>query len=541
MREKRRTWPRWIRRLAQSLSFVLFVAYVVLVPLRAGAGGTADWLMRLSPLSGLGGCLSSRTLMLAFWPAGILLVAALVFGRYFCGWCCPLGTTIDVADRFIALFRRRHERAADDAGRAFRASPSRHLKYYLLAVCALTSLLGLSLFAYFDPLSIAGRSYVLVLHPYAANLLVKIPGARELVQAAQQVQTVPPFQLRVITALALLVVLALGLLGRRWWCRTLCPLGALYALLGKWSVTARKVSDACIHCGRCAALCRTDCISRDGVHTLAGECILCLDCQAVCPADAIRFIGSKRDQLVRVDLARRGALATVAAAAVTYPLFKIAPSAGRARGGAPIRPPLAGRDPQKFLQKCLRCGQCMRACPTHVIQPAGLRWGLESLWTPVLVPKVGYCRYDCDACGRACPSGAIPRLGLEQKQSAAMGLAYVDRSRCIPWVGWQKSGTDGAEWDQYNCGICEAACPVPGKAIRFLRDRAPGGQELRRPYVRAEACVGCGACEHVCPVARPAAIQVVGGFRQLARREGRMGQSPVAGETGRGRGSPPRG
>lgn len=480
---------------------------------------SADRLMRFSPLSGLGASLSSWELMLAFWPALVLLVAAVLLGRYFCGWLCPLGTTIDFGDKVAAYLRGRQP--SDNGDTPFESTSSRRLKYYLLALCVVTALAGLSLFGYLDPLSIAVRSYVLVVHAYVADVLgwvlgaFGLSGARDVVRAGLQAPTEIVFRLHVITALSLLAILALALLGRRYWCRTVCPLGALYALAGKRSLTARKVSDACIHCRRCVAACPTACISPDGERTLAGECILCLNCQAVCPTDAIRFFGPERDQLVEVDLTRRGALAALAASAVCYPLFKIDPSGRLTKGGTFIRPPLAGSDEEEFLQRCLRCGQCMRVCPTQVIQPAGLEGGLEPLWTPALATRLGYCTYECDRCGLACPSGAIPRFTLEQKHSTALGLAYVDTTRCIPWLGWQRRDEEGIEWDTCNCGVCEEVCPVPGKAIHLQRQRMPGGQELRLPYVREETCVGCGFCEYACPVAGKAAIRVTGGFRQL--------------------------
>jgi ferredoxin len=192
--------------------------------------------------------------------------------------------------------------------------------------------------------------------------------------------------------------------------------------------------------------------------------------------------------MVEVDLTRRGALAAVTAAAVSYPLFKISTSDRATKGGTFIRPPLAGKDEDHFLQTCLRCGQCMRVCPTQVIQPSGLEGGLESLWTPQLETRLGYCTYGCDKCGWACPSGAIPRFTLNEKKSTAIGLAYVDSTRCIPWRGWQRRQEEGIRWDEHNCGVCEEVCPLPGKAIHFQRERMPNGEELRLPIVQEETC-----------------------------------------------------
>ena len=116
-------------------------------------------------------------------------------------------------------------------------------------------------------------------------------------------------------------------------------------------------------------------------------------------------------------------------------------------------------------------------------------------------PRLGYCDFGCNACGQACPTGAIPPLDLDAKRQAIIGHAYVDRSRCIPWV------------DARNCIVCEEMCPVPEKAI-VLEDaevRNPDTGEMvmvRRPVVIHERCIGCGICENRCPVNGKAAIVV---------------------------------
>jgi NAD-dependent dihydropyrimidine dehydrogenase PreA subunit len=136
------------------------------------------------------------------------------------------------------------------------------------------------------------------------------------------------------------------------------------------------------------------------------------------------------------------------------------------------------------------------------LQPALAEAGLEGLWTPVLVPRLGYCDYACNACGQVCPAQAIPPLGLEEKRQQVIGVAAIERDRCIAWSG------------QGECIICEEMCPVPQKAVYLEEDDIPGrdGQPRRQllPHVDATLCIGCGICEYRCPVAGPAAIRVYG-------------------------------
>jgi ferredoxin len=146
----------------------------------------------------------------------------------------------------------------------------------------------------------------------------------------------------------------------------------------------------------------------------------------------------------------------------------------------------------------------MKVCPTTVLQPALTEAGLEGVWTPVLVTRLGYCDYGCTACGDICPTGAIPTLSLEEKRIAVLGLARVDQSRCLPWAY------------ETSCIVCEEMCPVPEKAIRLeeVTGSDAQGREmvLQRPYVVRELCIGCGICETKCPMLGEAAIRVYRGY-----------------------------
>ena len=160
-----------------------------------------------------------------------------------------------------------------------------------------------------------------------------------------------------------------------------------------------------------------------------------------------------------------------------------------------------GADEAQLLSACVRCGACVRVCPTHGLQPALTEAGLGGLWTPILVPRLGPCDFSCTACGDVCPTGAIPALSLEEKRLAVIGKAYVDPARCIPWSG------------RAECIVCEEMCPLPQKAITLevvqARDAAGAARELQAPVVDHQRCIGCGMCESKCPVNGEAAIRVI--------------------------------
>ena len=128
----------------------------------------------------------------------------------------------------------------------------------------------------------------------------------------------------------------------------------------------------------------------------------------------------------------------------------------QARGALPqadlIRPPGRCRR-REFLQRCTACGMCIRVCPTRGLQPALWEAGLEGLWTPRLVPRLGYCESECTACSHVCPTEAIRPLTVEEKKQVRIGLASFDVTRCIPYAFGRE------------CIVCEEHCPVPDKAI----------------------------------------------------------------------------
>jgi ferredoxin len=171
---------------------------------------------------------------------------------------------------------------------------------------------------------------------------------------------------------------------------------------------------------------------------------------------------SKGGEISAPDLTRRGLILSSVSGLLAVQMLPL--SAGTAEGDNNlIRPPGSLPEPD-FLKRCIRCGQCMRICPTNIIEPSGLFGGMENLWTPVLSFTTGTsgCQLNCTACGYMCPTSAIrpislsEKLGIDefsQKGPIRLGSAYVDRSRCLPWTV------------KTPCIVCQENCPVTPKAI----------------------------------------------------------------------------
>ena len=141
----------------------------------------------------------------------------------------------------------------------------------------------------------------------------------------------------------------------------------------------------------------------------------------------------------------------------------------------------------------------MKVCPTNAIQPAMWEGGLEGMWTPLLNLRLGYCEYKCTMCTQICPTGALRKLPLAEKQKTKLGLAAVDRSRCLPYAFGKV------------CTVCQEQCPLPDKAITLVETSVRLGTRtinLKQPQVDSKLCIGCGICENKCPVGGQSAIQV---------------------------------
>jgi len=505
---------RWARRAVQILAFVIFVYLLFAGLQRLEPQPYASIFFRFDPLAALATMLAARAWLTPFALAFITLGLTLVLGRVWCGWICPLGTLLGWL-RF-----RSARRLAGGVPPAFR-----RVKYVLLGVIVVLAALANLTLLVLDPLSLLTRTVTTSVIPgfvYLVDALERAGmtwaptvGLVAWVEDHFRGSVLPTIQPRYEQAvglfLLLLAVILLNVFAERFWCRYLCPLGALLGLVSKVQLLRPVMGDACGACGACATACRVGAIEAGGgragasgapaARVVSSECTMCLDCLVACPQEGAVSLGPARPgPWADYDPGRREAVLAVGAGIATAVLLGTGVARAVKRPGL-IRPPGA-QDEGRFLSRCLRCGECMKACPTSGLQPTLAEAGLEGLWTPVLRSRLGYCDYACNACGRVCPSGAIPPLALPKKRREVIGVAVIDTDRCLPWA----AGTP--------CIVCEEMCPVPDKAIELGRQRlitrADGSQDyLSRPSVVASRCIGCGICEYKCPVEGTSAIVIL--------------------------------
>ncbi|MFH1227947.1 MAG: 4Fe-4S binding protein [Planctomycetota bacterium] len=492
----------YFRRISQIIFLALFIALILLSTAKAlGAYySETNFLLQIipahlffsvDPLLVLAVVLASKTFIHPFLAAVLIAIITIFLGRVFCGWLCPLGTVMD-------LFSRIKPKALN-----LKVNDNKLLKkikYLLLAFILVAAVFGANVAGWFDPITIAFRSFALVIYPvfdYLAKGLLDGLGAAKAVGTLGNLGLIDANQITFHGSVIFLGIFAPIIFAvfyqNRFWCRYLCPLGALLGILSKWRWLRLNVGSGCNQCGRCNIACKTGCLSKE-LALENEECIQCYTCVSKC-RDYSLSINFGKNTLAKDNIlpSRRGFLITAGLGILSVPILRRSVLARRNYNPMPrLRPPGAISPEEEFLKKCIRCGECMKVCPTNGLQPLLVESGLYDLWTPTLVPRIGQCSYYCNACGQACPTGAIKALQLEDKQECRIGLAYFDTNRCIPYVHKQ------------TCMTCQEFCPVPDKAIEY--DEKDG---IYYPRIVKDKCIGCGMCEKVCPVAGMAAIRVL--------------------------------
>ncbi len=496
----------------------------------------SSWLLPWDPLLFFGQVLNRDWSNLVIGAPLLLLAGTWVFGRFFCGWVCPLGTVLDLI-RPLAIWQRRQGWAKDTV-KWFPLHSNSPFRYYLLVGVLASSVFSLKALGLLDPLVVFERTLAAIL---SDTFVLRL-------------QT---FRISFAVPLLFLSILALEFWQPRFWCRHLCPSGALLSLFARGSVIHRRVSEGCNNCGDCRRHCAMRAIPKELVKVCHGncsvctgcewgaallkarigqpyyvDCRLCLECEGICPQKAISFglatpsatshqpsafrfrlSAFSHQLLARLPHAERSEASPSEAphASAQDPSGPAQKDKGRGAGTihelpllsrrefisgvavgviglifpstlrptnqrAVIRPPGALPE-EEFIHTCITCQECVRVCPTGGLKPTLLAAGLSGVGTPHLVPLHGACSLNPSCphlCAKVCPAAAIKPI---EPAAMKIGLAKVNRSLCLAW----DQGT--------KCLVCVEAC-VTGAA------RVHNG----RIVVDPTRCIGCGRCEYACPI-----------------------------------------
>lgn len=496
-----------IRRLSQGAFLLLFLFLFIQTESKGNdeLGYPVRLFLDFDPLIFITTLLAAHAAAKAFTLSLITIVITILFGRVFCGWACPLGTLHNIT----SSIPKNHRSGVNQNWY--------RVKYYILIAILASALFTLQPVGVMDPLSLLIRSFSVSIFP-AFNY-----GVRSVFDTIYRID---PFHMAAITEPVYTVlkktvltfeqsfylqsvfigslfvaVLGLNFIKKRFWCKYLCPLGAFLGIISRYSFLKRSVSEGCTSCGECAEVCQGNAQPEAKDQWRASECLVCRNCDDICTQNAVSFGFSIKRPAMGMDLGRRRVIASLISGVVAVPLLRAVPIAkAGAQDPVLLRPP-GSLEEKEFLARCVKCGECMKVCITNGLQPTLFEAGAEGIWSPMLVPRIGYCEYRCTLCGQVCPTGAIKRLPLEEKTKVKIGLAMIDKGRCLPWAHARP------------CIVCEEMCPTPKKAIWFedvrVRDRQGKIVVVKQPHVDLELCIGCGICETKCPVLGRPAIYVM--------------------------------
>jgi polyferredoxin len=483
--------------------------------------------LQFDPLTALGTLLANGVLYEGLLWALVILIPTIFIGRFFCGWICPLGSL----NHWISeIPSERMKRKGKSKIESNRYKKYQRIKYYIFFFFIAASLMGTLQIGLIDPLPLLARSigtFVLpTIHTAAFGIVtwfrsLGYPPLGNIVQGIYNL--ISPLLLNfrmvhfhgiMVIGIFFMLILVLNRVYTRFWCRGICPLGGMLGIFSRYAIFGLAKDEAtCNHCNECLLHCQGADNPDIGAAWRQTECHLCLNCQAVCPELALKFqffpqqaiTKSNPAGVQKVDISRRKVMASVMGGVALYPLFRSGDAFEVNANPYLVRPPGSVGE-SDFLARCIRCGQCMRVCPNNALHPTLLESGFEGIWSPILIPRIGYCEPTCTLCGQVCPTGAILPLAFKQKvgdkstSPNRIGTAFIDKGRCLPW----SMATP--------CIVCEEWCPTSPKAI-YLReemviDRTGIAVRIKQPYIDPGLCTGCGTCEFACPVADKAAIYV---------------------------------
>ena len=443
------------RRISQAFFFSLFVWFCVVSTVGEKfwqlRNWPVNWFLQLDPLVAIATALTTHTL---YWPllwALVTIVLTIVFGRFFCGWVCPFGAL----HQFVGYLGNRKKTTAQKI-QLNKYRKAQCIKYFILIfflfMAAFPSLAVTLQTGLLDPIPLVTRSFNLLLLPIIDRSVNFVSVTTRFYEGAW-----------LILAIFLTATL-LNLVVPRFYCRFICPLGALFAIISRFAIwrIGKKQKD-CTDCKLCEKSCEGACEPSGSIRI--SECVLCFNCRDDCKDELLAYQTrpSLTGEITDPDVSRRGFVLSLASGIFAVPAVRLSNKLGSNWQHTIIRPPGALPE-EEFLKRCIKCGQCMRACPTNVIQPGGIQAGLENLWTPVLNNRIGSsgCQLNCVACGQMCPTSAIRPITLAEKHGLGdfaevgpikIGTAFFDRNRCLPWA-----------MDK-PCIVCEENCPVSPKAI----------------------------------------------------------------------------
>ncbi len=444
----------------------------------------------------------------------LVLILTILFGRIYCSFICPLGTLQDLISHT----------SKKTGPKKFYGPLQTHKKVHIafLAVVTAPVMVG-SIFAVtlLDPYSNFGRLVQSLFRPIvlAGNNVVAA-----LLGYFNRFDLYPVALQPVAIATLVFPLLFLSLVGwmsfqhGRLYCNSICPVGALLRVFARFSLFKISiVPERCKSCQLCQRVCKAGCIDRKAKQVDFERCVGCFNCLTTCPSDGIVFSLSKRNPATRKLAVNESRRSFVLAGPLLWFSQAIAGDTTKV-----IKPQKESTVPEQkhfavtppgsiglkhFTRTCTACQLCVSSCPSQVLQPSVLQYGLGGLLQPTMDFTTAYCNFECTRCTDVCPAGALVRLSTEEKELSQAGRVVFVKENCVVYT------------ENTDCGACTEHCPT--KAVTMVPYK-----NSRMPEVNPDYCIGCGACEHACPTRPYRAIYVDGNPVHLRAKKKPAEQKP---------------
>lgn len=354
----------------------------------------------------------------------VLIFLTFIFGRFYCSLICPFGIMQEIVSLIYSKFKKKN-------------SFYKNLSFkYFIAALAFGALISAStmIIKYIDPYTIFGSFISLSLFGIIFSILIFI----------------------------------LVFFKNRYFCSNICPVGAVLGLISKFSIFKMCQNENCVSCSLCAKNCPVGCIDYKNKTIDNERCIKCFKCISVCKKNAISY--TKPSLKIKFSPSRRNVIKSVSIAAV----FALGYGAGLkfsqnlAKKIKDIILPPGAKNTQDMTNKCLNCNLCINNCPNKILSKADENF--KAVHVDFKKGK-GYCEYDCTECSKVCPSGAIKKITLKEKQNTRIAMANIDNNACV------------------KCMRCVDLCPKKAIFINENKDIIIDGTK----------CIGCGKCSAYCP------------------------------------------
>lgn len=423
----------------------------------------------------------------------LIMVATTLIGRVYCSAVCPLGLLQDVIVRIKKRIPKKKLRYKYN--KAYNV-----LRYSFFIVTVVTFLLGTNLVLnLLDPYSNFGRITSGLFRPLyiGGNNILAFLLEKINVYSVYHIDQHFRFDTMIYPLVVLITLVMLSIRHGRLFCNTVCPVGTLLGLISRISLFKIVFdTEKCTSCNRCSLLCKSECINVKEMKVDFSRCVACYNCIDVCPESAINYqiaISKEKNISSQGTEGRRNFISKSATTFIALfgisKLLKGQQDTVMVNGHVlepinknyPVSPP-GSFNIDRFNDLCTACNLCVSACPSEVIKPSLLEYGLKGFLQPHLDYRTGYCNYECTVCTEVCPTGALLPISVETKKTTQLGVVNFIEKNCIVFT----KGT--------ACGACAEHCP--SKAVFMV----PYKNNLTIPDTNTSICVGCGACEKICPV-----------------------------------------